>query len=330
MKNLLTTAILAITAAASTQQAQAQMPYNVSTLTQTYQPLPATAAKANQTAIWTNDSNYVIPLGFTFRINGKTTTKIAINGGDYLAPDTTGLQSGFGIISSIMRDRGTTTSLSPIRYATTGAPGSRIFKLELFNAGFDDEFFTFGTNLDSANLQVWLYETSNIVEIRYGGSKVSHFSTYFDKGLQVGFVKNFDKSQGMLEKAYILKGNPASPTIDSFDMNSTNYPAMNAMPANGTVYRFTPKTGSSTGIVSVTSGTIGKIYPTTCANVLNIEHHNSYPIAYQVVSMSGYTVLNGEVTGTSKILDVANLAAGIYQVRLTNNGQTEVQRFVKL
>jgi hypothetical protein len=330
MKNLLHGAMIAIATITSSSPARAQMPYNVTTLSQVYQPLPPSAVKANQNAVWTDVNNYVMPIGFTFKINGQPTNQITIIGGDFLAPDTTGIQSGFGIISSIMRDRGTTTSLSPIRYAITGAAGSRIFKLELFNAGFDEELFTYGTTNDSANLQVWLYETSNIVEIRYGGARISHFSSYFDKGLQLGFVKNLDKNMGTLEKAYVLKGNPAAPTIDSISMTSTNTPGLTAMPASGTVYRFSPKAGSSTGIVSVESGTVGKIYPTTCANVLNIEHHNTNPLNYQVVSTSGYTVLTGNVTSAARVVDVSSLAAGIYQVRLSNASQTEVQRFIKL
>jgi len=138
MKNILLGAALCITAGPAIT-VHAQHPYNFSKTTATYTPL--TNATIANNGIWYDTSSYTIPVGFNFKMNGTNSTTITLRDGVFIGPDNNTIQNGFGILGTSLQDRnvGKTVSASPIRYTTTGTAGSRIFKLEVSNAGFSEE-----------------------------------------------------------------------------------------------------------------------------------------------------------------------------------------------
>jgi hypothetical protein len=121
---------------------------------------------------------------------------------------------------------------SVISYLTSGSSPNRIFKLEFKNVGFDLDKPLFK---DSANVQFWIYETSNIVEYRYGSNKVKTTS-WSDDGAFVSLT-NSDFS-----KFIVLQMDPASPTVNKTNIFASS--SLTGMPANGTIYKFTPATNS--------------------------------------------------------------------------------------
>jgi hypothetical protein len=133
-----------------------------------------------------------------------------------------------------LQSRGNTQS--PVSYVTTGSSPSRILKIEFNNAGFaSDPGLT-----DNINFQVWIYETSNIIEFHYGPNSVKSSSYGGDTGPIVQLADPMAPSTNYI----ILEGNPANPTLNTTHMQTSV--AMLGSPANGQIYRFTPsayKTG---------------------------------------------------------------------------------------
>ena len=318
--------------------ANAQMPYTFSYATDTYVPLTV-GTSLNGTHIWDSysDEYYTAPIGFNFTIDKVTIDKCFLYTENSMTTDTvsTDTSKGFGFIDGDLIDRGRisgTASLSPIRYTVTGTPGSRIFKLEIANAGFYAEYDSLGTLNDSVNVQEWLYEGTNVVELRYGPSKISYPSTYFSiSGMPlVGYIDAYYPSSA--SKIFILSGDPTRPTIDSIIMGAGGFPThlgnpLNSFPPNGMVYRFTPKTTSVNNLALENS----RIYPTAAQNEIMIDYNAGEPAKYTVVSVSGSnTNISGTLQRGTAHINIADLPAGIYLLKLENSYGRSTKKFVKL
>ena len=296
MKKTLLRLAFAIAAVIGTHPAFAQFGYRFAKLQQTYAPLTSTTS-LSKGALWNSDSVYAVPLGFSFKLAGNAVSKIYLIAGNYISatPDAA-RQSGFIMLGTALTDRGQNimSSKSDIRYTTSGSAGSRIFKLEIFNAGFDDEYFKYGELKDSISLQVWLYEGTNVLEYHYGPSRVSNFSDYFFGGLmRCGYVKNMDTVTGQIEKFYLVHETAAATSIDSI-RSFTEFKGLPRVPGAGSVFRFTPAS-NPTGIGQLARGTLARVYPTQCSGNLSIANGGSEPVNYAIINTSGQIVLQGVV-----------------------------------
>jgi hypothetical protein len=241
--------------------AQAQFSYTFKDTTTPYVPLTG-ATSVNGSVIW-DEEDFSVPIPFTWKMDNT----ISLNGIELSLSIAsffdqivnTSDANGFMLIDADIADRGTlagATTLSPVRYVTTGTSPNRIFKLELANAGFYSEYDAYGTMNDSFSVQVWIYETKNIVEFHYGPSKISHPGDYFNftgTGPFTGYLKHVDIDNGNTGSLYYLKGNAGSPSVDSVNLPSMPGSALNSWPVAGKVYRFTPKT-CTVPAASFTSG----------------------------------------------------------------------------
>jgi hypothetical protein len=333
MKNLLLSTAIAVAATLSTNAADAQNGFTFSKASQTYTRLSG-ATSLTKGQPWTSDSTYEAPIGFSFKMNGTPITKVMINGGNFIGTAQGAKQTCFLPLGAALMDRGIllgTARSSDIRYQTTGTTGSRIFKLEVANAGFEDEYFNNGELKDSISFQVWFYEGSNATEFRYGTSMVNYFSDYFGPQMTCGFMQNMDTTTMKFDKFYVVNGSSASPTLDS----TTTIPGtkgLNAVPADGTVFRFVPKSTSATGVNHVSAGELAEVFPTQCNGTLFIRHSNPKPLSYLITDMSGRIVSNGTVPTGKSAVDLSGAAAGTYTIRLLNaEADTyEVQQLVRL
>jgi hypothetical protein len=328
MKQYLTIIAAALTLGYSS--VKAQMPYTLTVQNQAYAPLTG-GTSVNGTKPWTDTSSFSVPIGFNFKMGGKTITRLSLLNMATFATDTTGTISGFDFMGTSLIDKGIkgTTSKSPIRYTTTGTAGSRIFKMEIFNAGFWDEDDQYSTLNDSLNFQIWLYEGTDVVELRYGSSKISYYSDYFFIGGPLaGYVKDMKPATGDFEKWYLLKGTATAPAIDSFSSSSSGLPpSLSAYPASGTVYRFVPKT--TTGIAGVLEADNIKVFPTVCTNRLMVVNKNNQQMMYQIVSLSGSVLAKGNIANGYNTLEVSNLPAGMYALTLMDNRGQATYKFAK-
>ncbi len=187
---LLLSLFLAINATVFTQD------YTLNVFNETYIDLEDTIS-LNNGMTW-DDPNFIIPIGFDFVYKNDTIDTLYMNnlglGGnlfvtnpdEYEAEVDTSLEViNFTIIDLI--DRGvvpsdtepTNNSLSPISYKLEGEADNHILKMEWKNAGVYDDIFETDSSTEFVNIQVWLYEGTNNIEIRYGESGVMlPFLTY--------------------------------------------------------------------------------------------------------------------------------------------------------
>lgn len=310
----------------------AQMPYDLAVKTEAYQPL-TNGTTVNGTTIW-DDEDFSTPLGFNFDIGGKTTTNISFVASEMCYGALTGVQNGFYVTDIDIYDRGNITgvnSRSPIRYEVTGTAPNRIFKYEVFNAGMYDEYDLYATDNDSLNYQVWFFETSNIVELHYGPSKISHPTDYhyISGSAIVGYIKDFDLDNFALDKIYYLKGDPAAPTIDSADMNTPMNGGLNTYPPNGTVYRFAPK-GLDVKKVSALDGRLAMVTNTSSTDVV-INNNAKGSLSYNILSIDGASMnITGKLTEGRNQIDISALAAGMYMLQVQGAEGQKAFKVVKL
>jgi hypothetical protein len=159
------------------KKANAQLPkFTRSIFNAAYTPITTVGGATEATATGDNANQTGIPIGFSFSYGDSTftTAGLSTNGViwfDAIAPSTT--VGNTNIVTTSAPNQ----SLAPwfnnliddassdILYQTQGSPGSRTFTVEYAN--YPTYTGTPGSNV-RMNCQVILYETSNIIEFRYG------------------------------------------------------------------------------------------------------------------------------------------------------------------
>ena len=203
------------------------------------------------TGVW-DDPEFAVPLGFDFVYFGDTSDviyQVSLGAMMSFSPDVYGSTSNWLFAySSDLVDRGVIDDVpvSPISYKTEGFPGSRICKIEWKNVGFYEEYYGSYATTNFFNFQLWLYEGSNDIEIRFGPSDTSLGAVLhiFNGMPLIGMVENFNVDAYVYENFWYLSGPPSGPKValstdfgEIFSLNS-----LMGDPADSTVYRF------STGI----------------------------------------------------------------------------------
>lgn len=313
--------------------AMAQLNYSIATDTATYVPLTG-GVSVNDTIIW-DDRNFAMPIGFNFNMDGQVNDTLYISRDNLLGIDTTGTVNVFVMTDMELADRGTfndTETRSPMRYQLTGTAPNRIFKFELANAGISTEHVLHGTNNDSVNIQAWFYETSNIVELRYGSSKISHPSDYHflsaGKALN-GFIKNFNLKLLVIQMGYFLDGDPAAPTVDSASDLFSISGGLNNYPPNRTVYRFTPKPANVKDKASLQNKL--ELLSNTSSQQVLLNNSGTETFRYTIIGLNGATMYNSGVIkqGTNHI-SIGNLPQGMYLLHVSGNDGRQCFRINKL
>lgn len=261
--------------------------------------------------IW-DDPEYPVTLPFNFTVNNVAMNNLLVNDSyiSFITDDEfVHIASPFGN-DLIDRGDGGDVSLSPISYKIEGSVGNRIAKFEFKNCGsFDDFSLTM-----FVNFQIWLHETTNIIEFRYGTSSVTSPEDFYagETGGIVAVVVLDSFEESILE-GILLEGSPSNPTTT----NDISF--LNGTPANGTVYRFTPSSLSNDNF-DLNDFTI---YPNPTTNVLNIDIQ-TLGLNYSIQDMTGKTVQNGILN--QQVIDVNGLQKGMY---LLNIEDYKSQKFIK-
>lgn len=265
--------------------------------------------------------DYTIPIGFDFHFFDTTlnTIYISSNVNPSVVLSTNNINSNFAMIApfgSTICDRNMDSvswvpelgSASPISYHISGDVGSRIFKLEWKNVGFTWDLWEFDYSTDYANIQLWCYENSNIIEFRYGISSLPHYNYSFE--YEPGpFVAIFPEvnEDGPQQNGYLLEGSPTNPVVH-YTITENH---LNNVPPNGTVYRFTPTTAS---IQDENRKLTLQLFPNPTKEGIHINNVE--------------TVVAGSIFGTtgrkvkacnSTYIDCKDLDAGIYIVKITDH-----------
>ncbi len=196
-------------------------------------------------------------------------------------------------------------SNSTISILVSGTAPNRIYKVQIKNAGYvDDESST-----ESANFQLWLYETTNVIEIHFGASSGSSATYSPLSGPTVGL---FNSATLFIS----LSGNAANPVASTIAASLS----INGNPASGQVYRFTP---SIVGINENESNSPLSLYPNPSVGEINLVSNSNLNNAnLTITSISGqvvYEQANITLAGSQSLKLNTDLAKGLYVLSVFEN-----------
>lgn len=294
--------------------------YNFIKTTGTYNNL--TGATSVNDTIW-DDPEYIIQIGFTFKLFDKNITKLymglGLGGafGDTLDMNSTANYLTFPFETDL-QDRGAvgTTTLSPIMKKTEGSIGSRIFKLEFKNAGFYNEMDSLGVSISYVNFQMWLYEGTNIIEFRYGPSLINNPILAYSgtSGPLIGFI-GFKTST-----FYLLEGPAANPLI------SNNYSELTGTPPDGTIYTFSPVILENSHF---DSDNAFRVFPNPASDIINIELKKTKSSLVKIFDITGKELSATLISEQKTSLNISSLKKGLYLITTEYNGIKQTQKFIK-
>lgn len=277
------------------------------------------AISLNNGEVW-DDPDYIVPIGFNFQLFNDTITELYFDedfGGFLYQPDGSHIivvsSADLADISYGTEDE----SSSPISYQLTGEEGSKIFKLEWKNAGYLDN----DERQYYANIQLWLYQDSNMIEIHYGPNYVD--DVFYNWESDVCAIANFDPDT---DEGYFVEDIDGEFVFNYHiidDIFEPNY--FSSIPEEGTVFRFFPE--YIIGIEEQTSTT--SIHPNPCANQLSINLTESNKFTYIITNMQGQRLLEGSSTQRNTKINVHTLPTGMYLLETSNISGNNKQTFIK-
>lgn len=314
MKKITLLLLLSLSAASL----HAQNFYNLTTSQQTYADLE-NSTSINNNQVWSTTQFAPITLPFNFSIAGEVIEQFLFED-DYFTFSTQNAnpQTGEGLYylyptSAYIQDRtySTNVSSSPISYKTDGETGSRIFKVEIKNAGLEDaEALGFSENHFFVNYQIWFYEANNSIEFRYGSHNISslEYVTDGDDGLLAGFESD--------TKGFAIYGQMNNPSYTEVSEETGEVFSLDAFPANGTVYKLTP--ASVAGLDNFTTASV-KLYPNPATSVLNLQSNNLAASEYAIYNVTGALVAQSKFDDSNNIrINVEGLEEGLYLIKINN------------
>ena len=317
-------------------KAQPIYPYSFTKFKEAYTNLSGATNLLSATA-W-DDTTLVIPIGFNFKwaLNNNTSDSLVVDTyglfsfkNDYdftFYMPMRGMFPFYADMADLTLNGGSGTS--PVSYVTTGAVGSRICKVEFKNAGFYED----ATATDYANFQLWLYETSNRIEFRYGPSLITDIQTDFlgDDGTRIGLVYkatlDINTPDYIVDTCSYVQGN-ATTANDVYSTTSTSYFDVNAfaftgVPDSGQVFQYAPA-GISSGVDEINKAFAAvSVFPTHFSDAIIMTHDNQL-LSAELRDLNGRTLVSETNAASLHKLHVGQLPAGIYMLTLTNKNHQQ-------
>lgn len=218
--------------------------------------------------------------------------------------------NAFGFFSPDgMKDKGTSSTLSPISYQVVGASPNRILKVQWKNAGHA------AASADFINVQIWLYETSNVIEMHYGSSSITNAGTT-QLGIGIGHV-------------YVPTSNPLE---DDFLQNSPSNPVLSmsaspfyGIPADGTVYKFAP---GGAAVNEINFDSFFSVYPSPSSGVFQITSEQLQITNIEIVNELGDIVSQMTVNKKQETLDLSAQPNGIYFLHIKTDQGTANKKLI--
>lgn len=255
MKNIYTTIGLFLVFVCSYGQSASN--YNFTAVQGNYIPLTGVPG-VTDTSLGTTDDNAIstaITLPFAFTFAGTVYTSIKVSSNGFLSFSAAATDSNANtqvdadtrkpILFPLWDDLKCT--VKP-RYITTGIAPHRRFKVEWIQQSWNN-----GAAGDVISFQVWLFETTNVVEFLYSQGAAA--------------VNSGSASIGIFDAAstYLTLNNSGGTPSAQSDVFTTN---INAKPATGQIYRFSPP--AAAGLEA--SKYCFTAFSTTYSNLLSANH----------------------------------------------------------
>lgn len=306
-------------------------PYQFSYTNEPYVSLSNATVLSNIT-VWNDEAT--VPLGFTFQFDNQPHTGMFVLGysgallpiGQYDSSDTLDAIFGYTVSAGVGPVNNTI-----VRYKTDGAAPNRIFKFEMANAGFEG-------GPGQVSFQIWLYETSNAIQVRLGNQMVPDPGIFFN-GVSplIGYMLNYyyvNDTESIFPQAQFVTGTPQSPQ-DSvvvnglLDEETSDGPlyGMSGLPLNNSVFTFTPGTVSTRQPELLTM----QLLPNPVQDYVQLSGlERSKSAQVQLLDAQGRIMSQLELPAGESILRLpANLTPGAYVLRYKGDAQIAVSRFIK-
>jgi hypothetical protein len=293
-------------------------PYSYQETSATYTPL-AGATSINNGSVWSSFQSFTVPTGFPFTYMGTNFSTIHMEGSGFTRFD----PNYFFMImpfTAQLKDKGTSASLSPLSYQVSGTSPNRICKIEWSNCGFVNEATS------TANFQLWLYETTNVIEIHIGPCTVNNPAQAYSGNGFPGPVCGLFQYTSLTDCSYghtVMYTPPAEndsvfsgPNVSLFDYS------LNGTPLANTVYRFTP---DPNGIGEISPNTIS-VYPNPATDQLFIQTTSAVEI---IIRDACGKIVRAERTAPGSSINIADLSPGLYIAEARIEDQVIRQTFIK-
>ncbi len=265
---------------------------------------------------WTYASAFTVPIGFNFTFMGMPFTTLYVEGSGFTYFDANYYYLCLPFTVKLA-SKGTSGNNSPISYSTTGSVGSRILKVQWKNAGFHYD------TTSTMNFQLWLYETTNIIEMHYGSSNVANPALVYQENGSDGPVVGLYEYATSINCTYsvCLNGNAAAPQAlnptGNFFLFGTS---ILGTPSSGTVYKFDPW---SVGIDEYNASSF------TISNVSGdfVLINSESPVENcTLYALDGKTAITRQPEGQQ--LFIGDLPAGMYIIEAQISGVVSRQKLV--
>lgn len=278
--------------------------YTFSIDTQPYQPL--------QNPIYLTDNPvdlqrdyYMVSGDFWFDFVGKKRYSFAVNSRGLLPTQEEAIRlSGWFMMRSH----------SAIAYEVVGnsACKQRILKVEYKNIGLNcgDEVYD-GFYLD---YQIWLYESSNIIELHVGKSQINSSNCNGVVSFRGLLWRAGNQEGGALYRNGVLK----------YENNTNNTDLYGRVPPQNTVWRFTPTKPVLDEI---------KVFPTAFTQSITFQKTvDCGEWEVQIFDLAGKRLLDISLQGKEVALNTSRLPFGMYLLKITDKTtqKTTVQRIFSL
>ncbi len=224
---------------------------------------------------------------------------------------------------------------SDISTRVDGEIGERIMKIQYRNAGFANEMEMLGTAHDYINFQLWLYESTNAIEIHYGNYLVTNDAIAFDGATGPSFglfmIEETNFEEGEPDVAVFLENDPMSPDLMR-ETENVEERSLSGMPPTGMIYTLTPIT-DTTEIVNGTEiiwleGLDVFPNPTVDAVQIKIQNQQLFNVNYTLTDVNGKVISRGDIQENAEI-NLQNLSTGTYFLKLQKENTGIVKRIVK-
>jgi hypothetical protein len=297
--------------------------YSFSTFTASYQNITGTIVSGGKK--W-DDLTDTIPVGFNFKLYDDQNDTIQFAGGSYFSFNDLLNGSYLTTGSPMLEDlcdraydpnvdtEGDPGGISNISYTTTGLPGNKICKIEVNNAGFYGENNANGTSVSSVNFQVWLYQSSNDIEFRFGATNIQNMPVNLtnSNGFICGLFDSLDYNTSLATKANMLNGIHSGPTMVGPNANFTD--VITGTVQSGRVYKFS-RNAMITSISQNPHFSNIHLYPNPAKDKLFI---NNISQELNGSSVDFYDVTGQRIYSTrlSNEIDISSFSKGLYLVKV--------------